>query len=341
MNLAVFPLTRPALWAFALLLVANPLAWAEPAKSANSAETAPSVELVPTLTLAPHRRQDELWVLDARRLGCGSDCDRLGAARGVGCGAWLPSSMAEFHAADPAVTTIFFIHGNRVAPEDAYRAAAKVYRALAPHLPPGVPVRLVTWSWPSAKISGPIRDARIKAARTDRSGYLLACVLRRLDPATPVGVLGYSFGARIATGALHLLGGGQLGCYRLAVPPAPRAPLRVALLAAAVNNDWLLPGRYHGQALTQIDRLLLLNNSADRALRRYHFLFPRVRPRPQALGYTGFAGLSLLGPMRSRIEQYDAACIVGDEHSLAHYLQSPRLMGLVAGTLVAEPAPRP
>jgi hypothetical protein len=108
----------------------------------------------------------------------------------------------------------------------------------------------------------------------------------------------------------------------------------VALLAAAVNNDWLLPGRYHGQALTQIDHLLLLNNSTDRALRHYQLIFPHAHP--QALGYTGFAGLSLLGPLRERIEQYDVACIVGDEHSFANYLQSPRLMALVARTLVAE-----
>jgi hypothetical protein len=344
MHLTAFPFARPALGAFALLLLIQPLARAESPQPAVSAETVPSAEPVPTippLSLVPHRRQDELWLLDARRLGCGCDCDRLGVARGAGCGAWLPSNMAEFDAADPTKTTIFFVHGNRVSPEDAYREARRVYRALAPHLPPGLPIRLVTWSWPSAKIRGPLRDARIKAARTDRSGYLLACVLERLDPAAPVGVLGYSFGARIATGALHLLGGGQQGGYRLAAPPSPRAPLRVALLAAALNNDWLLPGRYHGQALTQTDHLLLLNNSTDRALRHYHLLFRHARP--QALGYTGFAGLSLLGPMRGRIEQYDAACIVGDEHSFANYLQSPRLMALVARTLVPAPeaAPRP
>ena len=72
----------------------------------------------------------------------------------------------------------------------------------------------------------------------------------------PLSLWGHSFGARAVTGALHLLGGGQLCGHVLDERVhAERAPAQVVLLAAALDNDWMMPGHFHGQALSQTSQL--------------------------------------------------------------------------------------
>ncbi len=295
------------------------------------AAQSPSPPALP-LTLLPGREHDELWLISTRRGGGGCECGHLPVQRASGCGHWQWSTMAEFLSAEPSMLTIFFVHGNRVSPALAVDYGVSAYRALLQQAPPTAPVRFVIWSWPSEKVKGQIRDIRAKAARTNADGYYLACVVNQLDPTTPVGLWGYSFGARITTGALHLLGGGHMGGYTLsATPLAKRPPIRVVLMAAALHNYWLLPGRYHGQALDPVEAMLLINNSCDRALKHYH-LVTRCGS-PDALGYTGFAGPYRLGIAAEKVSQMDACCIVGEEHDLRRYLASPRLMGAAWTTL--------
>src|SRR5262249_21708807 len=131
-------------------------------------------------------------------------------------------------------------------------------------------------------------DAREKAARTNADGYYLAWLVNAIDPSVPVNFIGYSFGARITTGALQLLGGGTLCGWSLPKPIHPRAPMQAIIIAAAVNNDWLAIGRPHSQALPTVDRMLALNNYCDRALKHYAAIDPCSQP--QSLGYTGAVG---------------------------------------------------
>ena len=99
--------------------------------------------------------------------------------------------------------------------------------------------------------------------------------------------------------------------------------MRAVLMAAAVDNDWLLPGHQHGLALTQVDRLLLLNNPCDNVLKRYRFLAPY---RPQALGYTGLARSRALEPHWHKIKQV-RICV--RRHDWTSYVFSSRLVGLM------------
>ena len=80
--------------------------------------------------------------------------------------------------------------------------------------------------------------------------------------------MGYSFGARISTGTLHLLGGGSINGRSLPLEPAPnRAPRRAVLLAAAVGRDALAPGHRHSdRRLGQVDRMVITVNPRDRVL---------------------------------------------------------------------------
>src|SRR5262249_13020682 len=135
--------------------------------------------------------------------------------------------------------------------------------------------------------------------------------------------IGYSFGARIVTGSLHVLGGGALMGRALPEPAEPRAPMQAVLIAAAVNNNWLAIGRPHGEALFAVDRMLALNNGCDRALKHYAAIDPCGRP--EALGYTGAVGP--LGDNGRKLREYNMCCVVGKQHDWENYFYNP---GVVA-----------
>ena len=73
-------------------------------------------------------------------------------------------------------------------------------------------IRFVIFSWPSSKVSGGLlNDVRVKAARTGPAGCQLAWLIDQMPAETPLSLVGFSFGARIITGGLHVLAGGSLG----------------------------------------------------------------------------------------------------------------------------------
>jgi len=205
-------------------------------------------------------------------------------------------------------------------------------------VPPELPLRFVIWSWPADRIRGPLRDVRTKAARTPLASYCLAWQLAQFDPQAPVGLMGFSFGARVITGSLHLLAGGRLG--RLALPPTEpqaRPPVRAVLMTAALDANWLVPGHRHGRALTAVDRLLLVNNSCDRAMKWYPLLDRCRRPTP--LGRWGLCCPWRLGPAAARIHQVDASCQLGPSHDFRSYLQDSNLMALIWSGLCCDRSP--
>jgi hypothetical protein len=97
------------------------------------------------------------------------------------------------------------------------------------------------------------------------------------------------------------------------------------LIAAALDDQWLLPGRNHGLALSQVEEMLLINNGCDAALKRYHLLYCR-RGGPEALGYVGLVGGDLPGNDLAKIAQVDACCIIGKRHDWLRYFQSSGLV---------------
>ncbi|MFO0900927.1 MAG: hypothetical protein U0836_26155 [Pirellulales bacterium] len=269
------------------------------------------------------RTADQVWLLSTRRLGCGAEetlPQGLGVFRYEDC-RWRVATFEEFLGSGAApMATHVWVHGNQISAEDACKGGLQVYRALAACAPEETPLRFVIWSWPSQKQHGPLRDVKAKADRSDLDALFFGWFLGQLEPDGPVTLAGYSFGARIITGGLHLAGGGELAGRVLEPPPDARAAFRVALLAAAVDNDWLLPGRRHGQALSQIEQILLLNNSCDRVLKRYHWL---EHDGDRALGYTGLAGAGLLGDERWKVRQMNVCSIVGKQHDWTNYFDAP------------------
>ncbi|MBW3600811.1 MAG: hypothetical protein KY475_26535 [Planctomycetes bacterium] len=266
---------------------------------------------------------DQVWVISTRHIDevpCHQLPEQVCVRRFEG-GCWRRSTLAEFVAYhDPNAVTLFYIHGNRYSWEAALDRGWQVYRRLRQgggH----VPLRYVIWSWPSDRMPGPLNDVRAKAERTDLEGLYLGTVLSRLPPDARISLTGFSFGTRIISGALHLLGGGALEGRVL--PPEflmPRLPVRAALMAPAFQNTWLLPGAFHARALTQVERMLVLYNPRDPVLRRYRLLAPGANA--QALGYTGLEGLERLGPLAYRVIQIDVSDEVGLTHDQDRYLYS-------------------
>ncbi len=203
---------------------------------------------------------------------------------------------------------------------------------------PRPPTRLVIWSWPSDRVVHCVRpDARIKACRTNVEGYFLASFLDLISPQTPIGLAGYSYGARVVTGGLHILGGGVLEGRQLAQRHRNDAePANAILLGAAMANDWLLPGRRHERAISQVDRLVVLVNERDRVLHWYPHLWGRGGP--VALGAEGVAAPGRLGPERAKLVQINVEPELHRRHGWKYFSSSPTVMSLVRRELLLVPA---
>jgi len=283
------------------------------------------------------RPQDQLWLVSDRSLGCdiNAAADRLRYWRYECERGWTPASLAELSAAeDPAATTTIFVHGYQIPSCEAFTKGWSAYRALV-RCADDRPVRFIVWSWPSQQTCGIFQDVKLKAARTNVTAGYLAWFIDRLNPETAVNLWGHSFGARAITGALHLLGGGSLGYVHLEERKNPsRAPAQVVLMAAALDSNWLYPGHFHGQALSQTSSLLLVNNGCDRLLMRYHLLYHR-RDCREALGYVGLYRGRISGDDHAKVMQIDACCHVGKQHQFALYLSAPAIMNRTRGTLLS------
>jgi hypothetical protein len=281
------------------------------------------------------RSQDEIVLVDMR--GVGSCCDPEVLVRGArvsifaasdenGCRQWMPSDLSSAVSGAPGMSTVIFVHGNRLTAWDAKREGLAAYRRMACQSASEAPIRFVIFSWPSAQIRGPLKDVRAKAARTGPAGCQLAWLVDQMPADTPLTLVGFSFGARIVTGALHILGGGSVGHCGLAELQHPdRRPASVVLLAAAVHSDWLCPGHCHGLAMTQVSEMLLVNNCDDPAMKYYRFV--SQNGRPQALGCCGPTCIDAAGA--SKIVKRNVSCYVGDNHDLFCYLAAPGVIGQI------------
>lgn len=277
--------------------------------------------------VSPAAELRSVWLISTRGLPvCGPQNGvpaELSYWRYTDQGAWTLSTREEFLAgSDADLPTCFFIHGNRYTHAEAIEYGWLAWRRLVRNSCVSSPVRFVIWSWPSERIcEGNMEDARIKAIRSEAQAIYLAHLMDQMPPQTPLSFVGYSYGARLGTGALHLLGGGRLLGNRLSIRVHPQRPtISAVLLAPAMDNDWLIPGRRHGQSLDQVDRMLILYNSRDIVLKRYRFLDPS---RPQALGYTGMVWTAAAA---GRVTQMDVTSWLGRSHRVEDYLNTPALV---------------
>jgi hypothetical protein len=313
------------------LALCTSLATATPRANANdSACPAPSASCTHKTETSVPRTQDEVWLVSSRSLCC-PDCEKLPPEFEVwqfdtADHEWNRSSQGAFLASkDASLPTVFWVHGNRKYADEARDDGIEVYQQLTAGVSGNRSIRFVIYSWPAAPIHGLREDARVKAARTNSDGYYLAWLINQMDSKLPVDFIGYSFGARIVTGALHMLGGGELCGWILPDRVKRVAPMEAVLVAPAVNNDWLAIGHPHGDALPVVDRMLSLNNYCDRALKHYGAIDPCSKP--EALGYTGAVGP--LGDNANKLRELNMCCAVGKRHYWGSYFYNPSVVALI------------
>ena len=230
---------------------------------------------------------------------------------------------------------VVYVHGNRVPAREAVQRGLSIHRKVK-CFRSKESVDWVIWSWPSDKQGILIRDARIKAARTDGQGLYLGWLLRRhAEVEAETTLIGYSFGGRIITGSLHAAAGGSLAGRQLPGEPLRAANFDAGLVAPAVDSHWLTNRGYHRLATQNLNRLVLLYNRRDAVLKRY-WLVDRVRGR-MALGYSGptafaprFDGTRL--PVRSR----DCSPSIGIQHDEMDYYRKSCRADLVMARLIDD-----
>ena len=275
----------------------------------------------------------EVWLISTR---CAPLCGDLETGRTAiefwrwsAGDSWLPANAADFvRSGQAAAPTTIFIHGDRTDSDLAVEHGWLLYGHME-EAAQGKPFRLVIWSWPADRIARrPRSDAQQKADFSDVQAYYLARFLGDMRADVPVCLVGYSFGARTATGALEVLAGGSIAGQTLpATGPAPRT-FRLVLLAAAADADCLLPGHRDGRALSLVERMLTTENCGDRALKWYSRLYGRRGP--DALGYVGPLCCGQPGSCE-KIELVDVSCSVG-KHDWSLYEAAPDVRTGSAGT---------
>lgn len=250
--------------------------------------------LAPTVTAGGLREGDEFWVVSTRSISSTAQCADLHNPRfrihqyapSLGFQPQTRDQLIDLLSSDATKHSVIYAHGNRFDCAEAVQRGWFVYHKIACYRQAERPLRFIVWSWPSDRVDGVLKDVKIKAERTDSQGLYLAWLLREAAPApTPLTVLGYSFGGRVVTGALHALAGGCLAGRQLPGKHVQGLHVNVGLVAAAVNQDWLYPGRYHGRATLNMASMTLMYNPRDSILKRYWILEPGLSAR--ALGVTG------------------------------------------------------
>lgn len=222
---------------------------------------------------------------------------------------------------EPDRPVMVFIHGNRYAPSEARQQGLELARRAA--VCGGAGMRTVIYSWPSEQQGILLKDGRSKYERAFSEGHYLAWLLGQFEPGRPVAIVGYSYGAIITLEAIEDLVIAERSGTATVRPWTSRpGAVNVVLIAAAVRCDALAPRGPYREAVNRLDRLTLLVNSTDDALRFFPLL--DCSQRADALGYVGMPRSWM--PATVQFSSADAANVVGRTHGFQHYLASPSLM---------------
>jgi hypothetical protein len=291
--------------------------------------------------------QDRIWMISTRHLTNEPRCANLESpnlklSQLGSTNRFIDASWEQYcQSIQRSRRVVVYVHGNRIQSDEIAQRGLLVHRNITKHRVNQSAVDWVIWSWPSSKQGILVRDARRKAEKTDTQGLYLSWLLgQHAKNSIPTTLIGYSFGGRVITGALHALAGGTLGGRKYPGGEFQGMNYNAGLVAPAVQSNWMSSGGYHGLSTKNLDHLVLFYNRRDAVLKRY-WLIDRVRGA-MALGYSGpstfaprFDGSKL--PVRSR----DCSPSVGRYHrEVAYYTNSCRagaeMAGLIHDTLFAK-----
>lgn len=243
---------------------------------------------------------------------------------------------------EPHRPVMVFIHGNRYTPAEARQQGLELARRTTAC--GTAPLRTVIFSWPSEQQGILLKDGRAKYRRAFSDGHYFAWFLGRVGQDRPLAIVSYSFGALVTLQAMEdLVAAEKAGRTDIEPWSGRTGRTNVVFVAPAVRCDALSPRGPYRNALTCFDRLTLIINSRDDALRFFPLL--DFDTHAAALGYVGMPRRWL--PAGVEFTDTDAAAIVGKDHGLPLYLSSAVLSsriatGAFAGleATIADPAAR-
>lgn len=275
-------------------------------------------------------------------VNCLSDPNQLRVYRCDTRGHLTPSSLAELWQPSTLENApqidVLYVHGNRMTVSDMLERGLQIHHRMRMKSPHGAPIRWIMWSWPSEKEGLLLTDVRTKAARADAQAHYLAWFMRRLDQSHELRMIGYSFGARVITGSLHVYAGGRVGCAAIeTVEPIKGRNIRVGILAPALHAEWLGPNQPHGLAGQNMESMHLFINKIDPVLAGYWLLDPT--DKSPAMGIRGVThrprdSTGKLIPLST----HNCSDFVGRHHDELRYYDSPCLANCVLSKLVWEPS---
>ena len=282
----------------------------------------------------------ELWIVSTRNLpGNICSCPAAEFSPGVErftCGhGWKRSSMEELLATDvPSRTTAILIHGNDTSANEA-KARARVLSRTGDRLlrlGPDAADRLVV-----AQRQGHLLVSQRCAAQSvphERRRLLSRPLRRSAHAETPVTIGGYSYGASVVTGGLHLLGGGVLEGRRLR-----------ARASGSTIDERPVDGGGDGQQLAAAGHASrsghLASRSHDDPVQpegfRTAFLSAAVgRARARGAGRDGPGG-EPPGAEQVKIRQVNIQPQMHRRHGWDYFADSPAIMSLVRRELLSPP----
>lgn len=284
------------------------------------------------------RPQDELWWVSSRHL---SNCEqefRLCLYRYQNCQS-VPSSIDELkqaHQLNPGLINLIVVHENRVDLNKAELRFWQNYQVLINRAPNAPPVRYLFFTWPADQIRGQARDVKTKATVCDHHCFYLATLLGHMKDFNQLSLCGYSYGARMALDAMHMLGGGTRKNRSLPVHMTTqnKNKIRAVMIATAAQNSCKCDRGFCREAYGTIDQLMFLNNSSDNVLRFFSLMPPRGR---LAIGRDGLSTCKSFPDGGKRLRQIDTSIISGRSHKLEDYYKSEFLRQLIRDNLFWRP----
>lgn len=286
----------------------------------TDASSIPNVTPPPALTSQPTAN---IWQISTTRMSMMNPVEtqmsRLSVHQWEGR-QWSTRSLEDFYAMQqPGEPVLFFIHGNRVSPDEALAEGVRLLRCFPAH----PQIRLVIWHWRADRVSRrPRPEYSTKAVYADYQGYYLACVLRGMREDAPILLAGHSFGARTVLSGLHFLGGGGYGGRFLnAYPEEYALEIQAFMIAAATNRtDFVSNGLFH-LAPQMAQKISITQNPCDPALKFYPKMNAGTR-LPEAMGY---AGPAVQGVTPENVRKLQILSVAIPSHSLEYYLQQPNI----------------
>ncbi|MDP1561654.1 MAG: hypothetical protein Q8M16_09680 [Pirellulaceae bacterium] len=232
------------------------------------------------------RPEDEIWLISTRQLcqrssvAAGSTFHQAEVARWAE-GTWSSSSSEQLLQninADQSRLNLLFIHGNRTDLQWANLRGVETYEKIvstpetqACAVEPASPIRWIIWAWNSDPIPGPRMDLTVKKQRAIDQGTYLAEFFHGVEQPS-MSVFAYSLGAQVLATSLGVRTAASLNNLESEESTdlvCRRPQLDVVMVAAAVPTCWFNTADAGICLPACVNRLTLINNPEDRALKVY------------------------------------------------------------------------